>query len=330
MNLLQSDQDLIILFATIGMRRLLSFENDQPFQQFIDVNLVPKFITFLARSDLPKLQLEAAWCLTNIASGSDQQVQVLISNGMIDCFVKLLETPHVELIEQVIWGLGNMAGDGPRIRNLVISAGAVNPISEYLDRAPAGSTFTRNASWALSNMCRGRPAPDFEQIKRATVALAKVLKENDSEEIIGDVCWALSYISDGGVEQIPTILQTNVLPRIVELLEHKEMAISVSCLRTIGNILTGSDAETQVAIEAGALNAMDRLITNQQKAVRKEVCWSVSNITAGNVQQIQMALDIGLIDKLVHILIHDDNDVRKEAIWALSNSTQNASPAQFK
>jgi len=77
------------------------------------------------------------------------------------------------------------------------------------------------------------------------------------------VCWALSYISDGGVEQIPTILQTNVLGRIVELLEHKEMAISVSCLRTIGNILTGSDDETQVAIEAGALNAMDRLITNQ-------------------------------------------------------------------
>lgn len=181
---------------------------------------------------------------------------------MIDSFVKLLASPHVELIEQVIWGLGNMAGDGPRIRNLVINAGAVNPISDYLDKAPPGSSFVRNASWTLSNMCRGRPAPEFESIKRATVSLAKVLIQNDSEEIIGDVCWALSYISDGGAEQIPSILETNVLPRIVELLEHKEMAISVSCLRTIGNILTGTDAETQIAIEAGALTAMNRLITN--------------------------------------------------------------------
>ena len=138
-----------------------------------------------------------------------------------------------------------MAGDGPRIRNLVINAGAVDPIANYLDRAPVGSTFTRNASWTLSNMCRGRPAPDFQQIKRATRSLAKVLIENDLEEIIGDVCWALSYISDGGAEQIPYILETNVLPRIVELLEHKEMSISVSCLRTIGNILTGTDDETQ-------------------------------------------------------------------------------------
>ena len=55
-----------------------------------------------------------------------------------------------------------MAGDGPRIRNLVINEGAIGPISDYLDRAPAGSTFVRNASWTLSNMCRGRPAPDFE------------------------------------------------------------------------------------------------------------------------------------------------------------------------
>lgn len=54
---------------------------------------------------------------------------------MIDNFVLLLKSPHVEVIEQVIWGLGNMAGDGPRIRNLVIDAGAVDPISDYLDKA---------------------------------------------------------------------------------------------------------------------------------------------------------------------------------------------------
>ena len=71
-----------------------------------------------------------------------------------------------------------------------------------------------------------------------------MLIENDTEEIISDICWAFSYISDGGVTQIPLILNTNVLPRIVQLLEHNNMQISVSCLRSIGNILTGSDSET--------------------------------------------------------------------------------------
>jgi importin subunit alpha-6/7 len=66
----------------------------------------------------------------------------------------------MEVVEQVIWGLGNMGGDGPRIRDLIIEAGAIEPISDQLDRSPPGSSFVRNASWTLSNLCRGRPAPE--------------------------------------------------------------------------------------------------------------------------------------------------------------------------
>jgi hypothetical protein len=140
---------------------------------------------------------------------------VLIGKGTIECFVALLRSPHLEVVEQVIWGLGNMAGDSPRIRDLVINAGAANPISDLCDRSTPGSTFCRNASWTLSNLCRGRPAPDYKKVLRCIPSLAKVLITNDSEEIIGDVCWSFSYISDGGVTLIPYILSTNVLPRLV-------------------------------------------------------------------------------------------------------------------
>jgi importin subunit alpha-6/7 len=73
----------------------------------------------------------------------------------------------------------------------------------------------RNASWALSNFCRGRPAPDFERIKKSIPSLAKVLIENDNEDVLVDVCWAMSYLSDGGEERIPLILSTKVLPRMI-------------------------------------------------------------------------------------------------------------------
>ena len=212
---------------------------------------------------------------------------------------------------------------------MVISAGAVEPISLALDESPPGSCFVRNASWTLSNFCRGRPGPKFEHVKRAIPSLAKVLIENDQEEILTDICWALSYISDGGHNRIPTIIETNVLPRLIQLLEHNHIAISVACLRTIGNILTGDDNQTQYAIETGCLEALNRLISHQRKAVRKEVCWSVSNITAGNASQIQACLDCGLIDKLIHLMKHDDNDIKKEALWAVSNTTACATPEQF-
>jgi hypothetical protein len=71
--------------------------------------------------------------LTNVASGNYEHVQVLISKGTVDAFVKLLKSPHVEVVEQAIWGIGNIAGDGPRIRDIVIAAGAVEPIANLLD-----------------------------------------------------------------------------------------------------------------------------------------------------------------------------------------------------
>jgi importin subunit alpha-6/7 len=54
-----------------------------------------------------------------------------------------------------------MAGDGPKLRDLVIKAGAVDPIASMLDKSQPGTTFVRNASWTLANCCRGKPAPDY-------------------------------------------------------------------------------------------------------------------------------------------------------------------------
>jgi importin subunit alpha-6/7 len=112
--------------------------------------------------------------------------------------------------------LGNIAGENHKVRDMVISAKAVEPISRILDQALPGTSLVRNASWALSNFCRGminsyfiligRPSPDFEKIKRAIPSLAKVLIENDNEDVLIDVCWAMSYLSDGGEERIPLIL----------------------------------------------------------------------------------------------------------------------------
>ena len=71
----------------------------------------------------------------------------------------LLNQPHIEVVEQAIWALGNIAGDSYKVRDLVIAAGAVEPIANILDNASPGTSLVRNASWTLSNLCRGRPAP---------------------------------------------------------------------------------------------------------------------------------------------------------------------------
>ena len=39
-----------------------------------------------------------------------------------------MSSPHLEIVEQVIWGIGNIAGDSPNTRDCVLRSGAIETI----------------------------------------------------------------------------------------------------------------------------------------------------------------------------------------------------------
>ena len=104
------------------IRILLSkADSEGPYESIMKSNTVPMLLSFFKSDDNLKVQFEAAWAVTNLCSGTRDVVDYVCKHDAISAFEGLLSTTkHFEIMEQAVWGLGNIAGECQQYRNQII------------------------------------------------------------------------------------------------------------------------------------------------------------------------------------------------------------------
>ncbi|XP_011505843.1 PREDICTED: importin subunit alpha-4 isoform X2 [Ceratosolen solmsi marchali] len=313
-------EPLVQIQAVQSARKLLSSDRNPPIDPLIESGILPILVKCLEQNNNPSLQFEAAWALTNIASGTSAQTNAVVQAGAVPLFLQLLLSSQQNVCEQAVWALGNIIGDGPRLRDYVIQLGVVPPLLTFI-KPDIPLTFLRNVTWVIVNLCRNKdPPPPLETIHEILPAL-KVLIHHMDMNILVDTVWALSYLTDGGNDQIQIVIDSGVVPYLVPLLAHKEVKVQTAALRAVGNIVTGTDEQTQVVLNCNALSHLPHLLKHSKEKICKEAVWFLSNITAGNQQQVQAVIDAGLLPLIIRNLSKGEFQTQKEAAWAISNLT---------
>ena len=346
--ILSSADNAAILASTTYMRKLLSVETNPALDLVVSRGkLVARLCELIVAESTPAIQFEAAWAVTNISSGSSTHCGAAMNHGAHSKFLHVLaNSTNVELKEQCVWGLGNIAGDGVHARDMCLSEGALDAILTcFPHHNPAAphppKSFLRNAAWAMSNMLRGSPQPPFTDSQRdAMVCLCRLTMDacgraqgkewacsSGDSEILVDAAWGLSYLTNGSDSRLAALCSINaaggacpgIIDQLVASLGSEKAVVRTPCLRTVGNIVTGSSAHVAAVVSAGFLDHVVGLMKDSKRTLRKEACWALSNITADTDTHKQQVVMVPECAATLLKCINDSEDIAKEAAYVLAN-----------
>ena len=82
-------------------------------------------------------------------------------------------------------------------------------------------------------------------------------------------------MTDGGNEQIQMVIDSGVVAKLVPLLSHREVKVQTAALRAVGNIVTGTDDQTQTVLNYDALSHFPQLLNHAKEKINNVNCFTI-------------------------------------------------------
>lgn len=352
-----------LLAPLTELRKVLSCQLGPPIQQVLDLGGLPAVLSLLT-AESGAVQLQAAWVVTNVASGSSSHAAAVIEAGGLPAIFSALQSPAVperaELCTQLLWVLGNIAGDkDSRLRDKLLEAEVVGHIGQLFAQIPGFTWDTygrtqvlRTLTWLMSCLCGGLPAPKLEEVDCAFDYFAQVITGTDDVEMLSEALWGLHHLLDGAPskedadarivrmlsagfgpgEAPPPNAPHPVIAQVASALGsfgNRKIPTAAPAMKILGALLSTTNSETMdLVLAAGTLKALGRLLADTQSTprLRQDAAAALAAVAAG--PRVQKLLDEpGTYKSLQGALERGPTpEVRRECAWALANLARQGSP----
>ncbi|KAK7487913.1 hypothetical protein BaRGS_00020814 [Batillaria attramentaria] len=268
-------------------------------------------------------QLQAAWCLTNAATGRPEHV-LAVTKSAAPYFITYTSGSSPLLQDQCAWALGNIAGDSIECRRILFSQGCMPPLIKLL-QSPVPSCV-QSAAFAIANLIRDLPDIADNAVESGILPpLLQLLQTADTPpELLCEVSWVLTYLTNSH-DHITKMVTMGFLTTVVDIIVHIAMTDSVRegqvvtpLLRALGNICSGPDDYSMTACENPRLMpALLRLLESSVVHVAKETLWVLSNMTGD--YSVSQSVVYGPMLPAVVTQLDKGHDFMVEAMYILCN-----------
>ncbi|KIO17002.1 glycoside hydrolase family 30 protein [Tulasnella calospora MUT 4182] len=277
-----------------------------------DEGIVPEDFVFGFNSEDPQIRKASVIKIRKILGGPPPSncIQPVIDTGLVPAIVSLLDSEDTSLQYEAAWIVTNIAAGTTQQTEHVIDAGAI-PRLIILSASP-NADVADLAVWALK--------------KHVLPSLARYIQETPVNEANMESIEAAVQALDRMCKhhlQGADFIATGVVPRLVKLLADSSSSIALQrgVLKCLGYLVTGSDADTDVAVDAGLLPGLLLALEIKDGDLCRLALWNASNVAAKGHSQVCALLDSGLLKPVVRVLMDDQESTisRRHACWTISN-----------
>ena len=293
-------------------------------EECVKCGIVPYVLPFanLCGNDL--LKNEALWILCNIASGSNECVAELAKYGVIEIFLNNLSEQNPHILENSIWGIGNIIAESVDYFKLLIDHDFFNKILHILTKFQIPN-IENVSTWTLGNSCNYDDLINSNDTKTILEA-CNLLIQRDNKAAKRGAIYAISILTRKDNSKISLLFETNLLINIFEFYSDE----NVDLCRIFGNICSGNTLQAQRVLDLGLLDKMLLSICSDNFAVVKEIYWTLSNIAAGCLEQLEILEKHPIFYHSFNGLFHPSDQVKIEASYLLSNYMKLSTPLMKK
>ncbi len=308
------------LGAITFLRKKISVNHNPPIDYVVKLNIIPKLIEIITYTKYPDHQYESLWLLTNIVSGTSDQVKIVVEGtNILKHLIALTKSNHYKIREQAIWCIGNIcAEDDKKYQHTILDLGGLELILKNIKywMSKKDKKRVKICVWTVCSLVK---KIDFKISSKILLVLKELLFSNiNDKDLLYDVVKGLTYVSrECPDDQINKFCNMFVCEKFMKFLNNKD--ISHNVLKVLGHIIMGPDEATQKILDNDFLLYVPNFLINKNSDIRREICWIISNITAGNKSQLKAIKNSGFICQIIRMTFDDCYNVKKECSYIICN-----------
>ena len=307
------------------VKNAVSRELNPPIDHLVALDILPILVDCLKKGN-EELALDATSILAIIASRSSEWAEKIVAAQAVPGLIELLSSPNESLRERVVQILGHMIDAGNESAKECYRQGVLDYVLKSITPF-ASSSFVQCVSQIVVSLWKLRHISfSMECLKKLLPVLSSFLTREDLDTLLHSTK-IISSLADAG--HIDPIIESGVIRQLVPFLNHDEDKLKAITVYALGNIVTGTDKQTQAVLDEGVLKYFPELLLSKNEDLVKSGLWFLSNICAGNIQQIQAVIDAGLIPSIINTMDKESQQNRKWALFAISNISENGLTKQI-